>query len=86
MENDFPATLRMPDQAGAVLWVHRLTDLRHCPLYKVIYCFELLVASNLLGDLTLLRLKDNEVLKKIEGVAGLKSQQAFDRRFSGPSG
>src|SRR5262245_15100454 len=71
----------MPDETGAVLLSHILANRGHCPIHNVIYRLKLLVTSNLLGDLAFLRLKDNEVLKKIENMAGLEPQEALHRRL-----
>ena len=71
----------MPDEASAILRVDWLPYLRHCPVDDVIDSLKLLIPGHLFGSFALFGLEDDEVLEKIEQVAGFEPQQTPDRYF-----
>src|SRR5207245_2118415 len=67
--------LSVPDEAGAILGGRWTTRERDRSVYQLVHRLELLIARDLLDRLTLLRLKDDEVLNEVEHVRGLQPQQ-----------
>ena len=71
--------LRVPDQARPVLCRDRVRYERHRAVDQLVHRLELLITGDLFGDFSLLSLEDHKVLKEVEQVCRLETQQPPDR-------